>query len=94
MPFNVFPLINTCHALGFSAFLMVDALTFFRCHLRAIEMKLNARFQTDWDVECLVFDLTQIGMVLRLGFIAKQRSGFSFDYMSLALMRGNNPRTL
>ena len=31
-------------------------------------------FQTDWDFECLVFDWTQIGVVLRLGFIAKQRS--------------------
>ena len=28
MLFNVFPLVNTCHALGFSAFLMVDALAF------------------------------------------------------------------
>ena len=44
MLFNVFPFVNTCHALGFSAFLMVDALAFFRCHLRAIEMRLNARF--------------------------------------------------
>ena len=44
MLFNIFPLVNTCHALGFSTFLMVDALTFFRCHLRAIEMRLNARF--------------------------------------------------
>ena len=43
MPFNVFPLVNTCHALGFSAFLMVGALIFVRCHLRAIEMRLNAR---------------------------------------------------
>ena len=43
MPFNVFPLVNTCHALGFSAFLMLDALTSFRCHLIAIEMRLNAR---------------------------------------------------
>ena len=43
MPFNVFPLVNTCHALGFSASLMIDALTFFRWHLRAIEMRLNAR---------------------------------------------------
>ena len=24
MPFNVFPLVNTCHALGFSAFLMLS----------------------------------------------------------------------
>ena len=50
-------------------------------------------FQTDWDIECLVFDLNQIGVILGLGFIAKQRSGFGFDYMSFALIRGNNPRT-
>ena len=42
MLFNVFLKVNTCHALGFSEFLIVDALTFFRCHLRAIEMRLNA----------------------------------------------------
>ena len=51
-------------------------------------------FQTEWDFECLVFGLTQIGVVLGLGFIAKQISGFGFDYMLFALMRGNNPRTL
>ena len=50
-------------------------------------------FQTVWNFECLVFGLTQIGVVLGLGFIAKQRSGFGFDYTSFALMRGNNPRT-
>ena len=38
-------------------------------------------FQTDWNFECSVFDWTQIGVFLRLGFIAKQRSGFGFDYM-------------
>ena len=43
MPFNVLSLVNTCHALGFSAFLMVDTLIFLRCHLRAIEMRLNAK---------------------------------------------------
>ena len=43
MSFNVFLLVNTCNALGFSAFLMVDALISFRCHLRAIEMRLNSR---------------------------------------------------
>ena len=43
MQFNVVPLVNTCRALGFSACLMVDALIFFRCHLRAIEMRLNSR---------------------------------------------------
>ena len=51
-------------------------------------------FQTDWDFECLVFGLTQIGVVLGLGFRAKERSGFGFDYMSFALMLGNSPRTL
>ena len=51
-------------------------------------------FQTEWDIECLVFYWTKIGVVLGLGFIVKQRSGFGFNYMSFALMRGNNPRTL
>ena len=60
MLFNVFPLVNTCHALGFSAFLMVDALTFFRCHLRATKMRLNARFSNCWNIECSVHVLTQI----------------------------------
>ena len=46
MQFNMFLLVNTCHALGFSVFLMVDTLTFFRCHLRAIEIRLNAMFST------------------------------------------------
>ena len=44
MLFNVFLLVNTCLALGFSALLMVDALTFFRCHLRATEIRLNGVF--------------------------------------------------
>ena len=52
MLFNVFPFVDTCHALGFSAFLMVDALTFFRCHLRAIEMRLNAMFSHCWNMKC------------------------------------------
>ena len=42
----------------------------------------------------MILVLTQIGVVKGLGFIAKLRSGFGFDYMSFALMRGNNPRTL
>ena len=49
--------------------------------------------QTDWNIECSVYVWTQIGVFLGLGFIAKQRSGFGLDYMSLALMRGNNSRT-
>ena len=52
MLFNVFLLVNTCHALGFNAFLMVDALRFFRCHLRAIEMRLNAMFSNCWNIKC------------------------------------------
>ena len=43
MPFNVVTLVNTCHALGFSACLMLGTLISFRCHLRAIEMRLSAR---------------------------------------------------
>ena len=44
MVFNVFYLVNTWHALGFSVFLMVDTLTFIRCHLRATESRFNAVF--------------------------------------------------
>ena len=46
MLFNVFSLVNTWHALGFSVFLMIDTLTFIRCHLRAIESRLSAVFST------------------------------------------------
>ena len=62
MLFNVFILVNTCHALGFNAFLMVDALTLFRCHLRATEMRLNARFSNYWNIKCSVHVLTPIGV--------------------------------
>ena len=37
---------------------------------------------------------TQIGVVLGLGFIVKQISGYGFDYMLFAIMRGYDPRTL
>ena len=43
-------------------------------------------FQTDWDIECLVFDWTKIGVFLGLGFIVKQRSGLGSDYMLFSLM--------
>ena len=46
MLFNVFSLVNTWHALGFSVFLMVDTLTFIRCHLRATEIRLNVVLST------------------------------------------------
>ena len=60
MLFNVFLLINTCHALGLNAFLLVDALPFFRYHLRATEMRLNAMFSNCWNIKCSVHVLTQI----------------------------------
>ena len=44
MLFNVFLLVNTCHALGFGVFLMVDTLIFFRFHLRATKIRLNDAF--------------------------------------------------
>ena len=37
---------------------------------------------------------TQIGVVLGLVFIVKQRFGYGLDYRLLAIMRGYNPRTL
>ena len=43
MPFNVITLANTYHALGYSAYLLLDALLSFRWPLRAIEMRLSAR---------------------------------------------------
>ena len=46
MLFNVFSLFNTWHALGFSVFLLLDTLTSIRCHLRAIQSRLNALFST------------------------------------------------
>ena len=65
MLFNAFPLVNTCPALGFRAFLMVDALVFFRCHLRATKMRLNAMFSNCWNIKCLVHVLAQIGEFLK-----------------------------
>ena len=46
MLFNVFSLVNTWHALGFSVLLLLDTLTSIRCHLRATESRLNASFST------------------------------------------------
>ena len=63
MLFNVFLLVNTCHALGFNAFLMVDALTFYRFYLRAIEMRLKSMFSKCWNIKCSLYVLTQIGVL-------------------------------
>ena len=68
MLFNVFSLVNTWHALGFSVFLMVDTLTSIRCHLRATESRLNALFFNYWNIKCSVNVMVQIGMLLRVGF--------------------------
>ena len=68
MLFNVFPLVNTWHALGFSVFLMVDTLTFIRCHLRATEIRSNDVFSNCWNIKCSVNALAQIGVILRVGF--------------------------
>ena len=46
MLFNVFPLVDTWHASGFSVFLIVDTLSSIICHLRATETRLNAWFST------------------------------------------------
>ena len=43
IPFNVIALANTCHALGYSAYLLLDALLFFIWSLRATKMRLSAR---------------------------------------------------
>ena len=51
-------------------------------------------FYTERDFGCILLVLTQIGVVLGLGFIVKQRSGYGFDYMLLAIIRGYDTRTL
>ena len=40
-------------------------------------------FQTEWDFECLVLGLTQLEVVLGLGFITTQRSGFALTICHL-----------
>ena len=51
-------------------------------------------FQTERGCKCILPVLTQIGVILGLGFLVKQRSGYGLDYRLLAIMRGYNPRTL
>ena len=51
-------------------------------------------FQTERGYKCILPVLTQIGVILGLGFLVKQRTGYGLDYRLLAIMRGNNPRTL
>ena len=51
-------------------------------------------FQTERSCKCILPVLTQIGGILGLGLLVKQRSGYGLDYRLLAIMRGYNPRTL
>ena len=51
-------------------------------------------FQTERGYRCILPVLTQIGVILGLGFIVEQRSGNGLDYRLLVIMRGYNPRTL
>ena len=51
-------------------------------------------FQTERGCKCILPVLTQIGVILGLGFLVKQRSGYGLDYKLLAIMRGYDPRTL
>ena len=51
-------------------------------------------FQTERGFKCILPVLTQIGVILGLGLLVKQRTGYDLDYRLLAIMRGNNPRTL
>ena len=51
-------------------------------------------FQTERGYRCILPVLTQIGVILGLGVLVKQRSGYDLDYRLLVIMRGYNPRTL
>ena len=37
-------------------------------------------FQTERGYVCMLHVLTQIGVILGLGFVVKQRSGYGLDY--------------
>ena len=51
-------------------------------------------FQTKRGCECMLLVLTQIGVILGLGFLVKQRSDYGLDYRLLAIMREYDPMTL
>ena len=51
-------------------------------------------FQTERGCKCMLPVLIQIGVILRLGLLVKQRTGYGLDYRLLAIMRGYDPRTL
>ena len=43
-------------------------------------------FQTEMSCRCILSVLTQIGVILGLGFLVKQRSGYGLDYRLLVIM--------
>ena len=45
-------------------------------------------FQTEMGFRCILLVLTQIGVILGLGFLVKQRSGYGLDSRLLVIMRG------
>ena len=45
-------------------------------------------FQTERSCRCLLPMFTQIGVILGLGLLVKQRSGYGLDYRLLVIMRG------
>ena len=45
-------------------------------------------FQTERGCKCMLPVLTQIGAILGLGLLVKQRSGYDLDYRFLVIMRG------
>ena len=51
-------------------------------------------FQIERGYVCMLPVLTQIEVIIGLGFLVKQRSSYGLDYRLLAIMRGYNPRTL
>ena len=51
-------------------------------------------FQTERSCRCILPVLTQIGGILGLGLLVKQRFDYGLDYRLLAIMQGYNPRTL
>ena len=45
-------------------------------------------FKTGRGYKCMLSVLTQTGVILGLGLLVKQRSGYGSDYRLLVIMRG------
>ena len=69
MALNVIDLANTYHALGYSAYLLLDVLWFYRWSLRATKMIFNVKVSNcKRGHRCMLPVLTQIGVVFRVRF--------------------------